>query len=191
MPKGHRQFIIGLLLGLAGTSCDQDTRRAGSSSMVPEPRPVAEILQIEDETQFAIALSNLVFAREAAVGYAQLSIPERVVFCVDGLEREVNNGGFAQFFENSAGDHALDTIDGLRALGAPKLAALVTEAVRMFPQGRPATDRERRQRQLDQLDQAARDRLDQLDTAFYQSPENLAALERAYVRAHQDQFRMP
>lgn len=103
----------------------------------------------------------------------------------------MNNGGFAQFFENSAGDHAMETIEALRTLGAPRVAALVSEAVSVFPDGRPATDRERRQQQLDRLAPQARATLDRLDNAFYEYPENLTALERAYVRAHQDEFRMP
>lgn len=155
------------------------------------PRPVAEVLQIADDTQFAIAMSDRVFAREQAVGYEQLTPAERVVFCLDGLEREVNNGGFSQFFENSAGDHALETVEALRTLGAPRVAALVAQAVAVFPAGRPATDRERRQQQLAQLDDRARAKLDQLDNAFFEYPEHLAALERRYVRSHQDQFRMP
>lgn len=112
------------------------------------------------------------------------------MFCLDALEREVNNGGFAQFFENSAGDHARETIEALRTLGAPRVARLVAEAVAVFPDG-PAPDRERRRRQLDRLDDRARAKLDQLDGAFYAYPENLTALERRYVRNHQGQFPMP
>jgi len=163
----------------------------GARQVLPTTRPVAEIVAIADDTKFAIAMSDLVFAREATAGYEQLTPAERVVFCLDQLEREVNNGGFAQFFENSSGDHAMDTIEALRVLGAPTMAALVAEAVSVFPQGWPATDREDRQRQLAALDTQARATLDRLDEAFFAYPENLAALERRYVRAHQDQFRTP
>jgi hypothetical protein len=159
--------------------------------VLPPTRPVAEILAMTDDTEFAIAMSDLVFAREATVGYQQLTAAERVVFCLDQLEREVNNGGFEQFFENSSGDHALDTIEALRTLGATATAALVAEAVRVFPQGRPATDRAERQRQVARLDEQARATLDRLDGAFYDSPESLVALERRYVRDHQDQFPSP
>lgn len=188
-----RLQYTGLLLALAtaSASCSKDTKPAGGLPKLPDPQPVADVLKIGDDTEFAIGMSTLVFAREAAVGYEQLSEAERVIFCIDGLEREVNNGGFLQFFENSAGDHAMDTIEGLRTLGAPRIAALVAEAVSVFPGGRPATDRERRQGQVEQLGDAAKAKLDQLDGAFFEYPENLAALERQYVRAHEDQFRTP
>ena len=68
---------------------------------------------------------------------------------------------------------------------------MVSDAVSVFPDSRPAADRDRRQEQLARLEPQARARLDELDSAFYKYPENLAALERTYVRAHQDQFRMP
>jgi Domain of unknown function (DUF4375) len=181
-----------LVLALvAATSCRGAEKGTRRDAQLPAPRPVAEILQIEDDTKFAIAMSDLVFSREAAVGYDRLTPPERVVFCLDALEREVNNGGFAQFFENSAGDHALETIEALRTLGAPRVAGLVTEAVAVFPDGHPAADREDRQRQVEKLDDAARAKLDQLDGAFYEYPENLHALERAYVGTNQAQFPMP
>jgi hypothetical protein len=181
-----------LLLALAAvTSCRGAEKGTRRDAQVPPPRPVAEIVQIEDDTKVAIAMSDLVFSREAAVGYERLTPPERVVYCLDGLEREVNNGGFTQFFANSAGDHALETIEALRTLGAPRVAELVAAAVAVFPDGHPAADRDDRQRQVDQLDEAARAKLDQLDSAFYENPENLAALERAYVSANQDQFPMP
>lgn len=179
-----------LTLAAATMGCRGAEEGARRDVPMPTPRPVAEILQIEDDTEFAIAMSDLVFSREAAVGYQQLTPPERVVFCLDALEREVNNGGFAQFFENSAGDHALETIEALRTLGAPRVGRLVAEAVAVFPDG-PAPDRERRRRQLDRLDDRARAKLDQLDGAFYAYPENLTALERRYVRSHQEQFHMP
>jgi hypothetical protein len=186
-----RALIIGLL-SAALTACGSgETQPPGQPQGQPSLRSVNEILQIEDDTKFAIAMSDLVFAREQAAGYAQLTPAERVVLCLDGLEREVNNGGFAQFFENSAGDHAMDTIEALKTLGASQMAAMVSDAVSVFPENRPASDRDRRQEQLARLDPQARARLDELDSAFYKYPENLAALERKYVRAHQDQFRMP
>jgi hypothetical protein len=155
------------------------------------PQSIVEILSIQDDTKFAIALGTLVTDREAAVGYEHLSTAERVIYCVDGLEREVNNGGFLQFFDNAAGDHAMDTIESLRSLGAPKTAALVIKAVGVFPHGRPAVDRARRQQQAERLGEEVETMLDQLDAAFNKYPEDLTGLERKYVREHQDQFHRP
>ena len=39
---------------------------------------------------------------------------------VDELEAEINNGGFDQYFFNSAGDKAAEAINALEAIGANK-----------------------------------------------------------------------
>ena len=54
------------------------------------------------------------WAREAAVGVKALSPGERVFLYVWNLEAEVNNGGFEQFYLNSAGDNAIETPVALR-----------------------------------------------------------------------------
>jgi hypothetical protein len=155
------------------------------------PRSVDEALAYEADNEFAIAMSNLLFDREAAIGYAALTPAERVVFCLDGLEREVNNGGLRQFFLNSAGDHSMDTPAALRALGAPRVAAIVERALAVFPGGGPAADRITREAQVEALSAAQVGELDRLDAEFFQYPEPLAALERSYVRAHRLEFLPP
>lgn len=155
------------------------------------PRTVDEALGHASDNDFAIAMSNLVFAREAAVGYDALTPAERVVFLLDGLEREVNNGGFEQFFVNSAGDHSVDTPAALRSLGANRVAAIVEGALATFPGGQPAQDRNVRQGQVQSLSPGLRGELERLDAEFLGYPEPLAALERRYVQVHRTEFLAP
>ena len=155
------------------------------------PRTVDEALGHASDNDFAIAMSNLVFAREAAVGYDSLTSAERVIFLLDGLEREVNNGGFEQFFVNSAGDYSLDTPVALRSLGANRVAAIVERALVIFPGGQPARDRNVRQDQVQSLSPKQRGELEGLDAEFLAYPEPLAALERKYVQAHRTEFLAP
>jgi hypothetical protein len=63
-------------------------------------------------------ISDSVFDRYWKLGYAELTQPERVFLCIWGLEGEVNNGGFDQYYFNTAGDHALDVVKSLQAIGA-------------------------------------------------------------------------
>ena len=39
---------------------------------------------------------------------------------IEALEAEVNNGGFDQYFYNSAGDNTAETIQALETIGATK-----------------------------------------------------------------------
>jgi hypothetical protein len=136
-------------------------------------------------------MSNLLFAREQAVGYEGLTPAERVVFCLDSLEREVNNGGFEQYFLNTSGDHCLDAPAALRTLGAPQTSRVVEKAIAVFRAGGPARDQETREQQIDALSSKQRGLLESLDDAFMQYVEPLAQLERRYVQEQKAGFMSP
>ena len=73
---------------------------------------------------------DAVWARYQRVGLEGLSPEERVVHCVWWLEAEVNNGGFDQFFFNSAGGAVPETLEALEWIGANKTKDLLVDAVR-------------------------------------------------------------
>lgn len=149
---------------------------------------IEAVLQQADDTEFAIALSNHLFARADAVGFEGLTHAERVAYCIDGLEREVNNGGFDQFFVNSAGDWAQETVSALEQIGALQTAALMRQAMAVFPGAKPATDRDERFEQLSALSVEDRARFNELDGAFYEYPDNLAQQVRQFVEQHRQSF---
>jgi hypothetical protein len=66
----------------------------------------------------------------------------------------LNNGGFDQYFFNSAGDLVLDAIEAARSVGASELLALLQRAVEVLDVPDP-TDRDARQDTLDELDDDA------------------------------------
>src|SRR5918997_2616489 len=112
---------------------------------------IDEILAIEDPTQFAIALSDHVFGRPGEDGLSGLTEAEQTVYCIAGLERDVNNGGFAQFFFNSAGDQARETVAALRRISAAHTAGLLERAMTPFGSAGPSRDYQERRQQLRQL----------------------------------------
>jgi hypothetical protein len=150
---------------------------------------IDEVLAKDDPTDFSIALSNLVFARWDRDGFAALTPEEQVAYCVDALEREVNNGGFDQFFWNTSGNTAHETLAALKAIGAPKAAAMLEEAIALFPGGRVVPDREARERVLEEMGEAPREKWFALDGSFYEYPDDLTALMRAYVEKNRAKFR--
>ena len=112
------------------------------------------------------------------VGKNQLSMGE-VVDLIDALEGEVNNGGFHQYFYNSAGDRTAETIQALEIIGAVVMADIVKRAAQKFPYGMPPKDRFERQDVLLETYPNA-EAFQALDDEFYQYPENLAALVTKY-----------
>ena len=115
--------------------------------------------------------------KEARHGYGSLAPPERIVFDVNALEAEVNNGGFHQFFFNSEADRVPEIIEALQAIGAFTVAGIVQEACSLFPAGGPSRDRHARQEQLEQVGD---ERFDALDERFYAYPDPLSQLVVAY-----------
>jgi hypothetical protein len=58
---------------------------------------------------------------------------DEVARLVELLEGEVNNGGFHQFFYNSAGNETPEIIQALKKLKAHKVADVVRRAAAKFP----------------------------------------------------------
>lgn len=85
-----------------------------------------ELLALEG--QFRV--DSIVGAFEMALSVkTNLTRQERVILAVEAIEREVNNGGFNQFFANSSGEHWDYAAEALSAIGCPKTASLVESAI--------------------------------------------------------------
>jgi hypothetical protein len=99
---------------------------------------------------------------------------------IDEFEAEVNNGGFDQYFYNSAGDGTAETIQALEAIGALHMADILRRAAAMFPGGMPPKERFDRQHVLLELFREA-EAFEVLDNEFYAYPDDLGALLKKFV----------
>jgi hypothetical protein len=133
-------------------------------------------------------LESRVEARLAKVGYEALSEAERVLWSVWCLEAEVNDGGFDQYFFNSAGDHALDVVKALVLIGAKQCAEIVRMAIGLFPPSGPSREREARCAQLELLRDAHEAELSACDDAFYEYLEPLETLLATFARSRIEDF---
>ena len=104
----------------------------------------------------------------------------QVVELIGALEAEVNNGGFDQFFFNSAGNRTAETIAALKAIGAKRTADIVSRAAAKFPAGLPPSDRTKRQELLEKVSPDA-DAFDEEDEAFLKYEDNLSELLKKYT----------
>jgi hypothetical protein len=95
------------------------------------------------------------------LGWVQPKIGD--LFAAHWCQSEVRNGGFHQFFMNSTGVLAPEAAAGFRAIGMPRSAAIVTEAMGFFATPYPR-DRQARQEALD----GEPDPFSQLDERFYE-----------------------
>jgi hypothetical protein len=98
---------------------------------------------------------------------------DEVLRLVEAFEGEVNNGGFHQFFYNSAGNETTEILQALEAIGARKTADILRKAAGKFPSGMPPKDRTKRQNLLlDEVDPEIKV-FNTLDEEFYAYPDDL------------------
>ncbi len=118
-----------------------------------------------------------------------LTEPQRKFYLNQNLEREVNNGGFNQYFINSSGDFAHETIDSLKEIGANRTAQILQRAIDLFPEQRvPKNRQERINVVIDTLPDIDDPVWEKLDEAFFRYEEDLNALNIEFVRKHRDAF---
>lgn len=113
---------------------------------------------------------------------------ELTIYVTQTLESEVNNGGFIQFFDNAGGAFADEIVPAFKRIGARKTASICKKALQALGQGLPK-DWEERRALLDRIvDDRVGELLEACDEAFYEYPDDLEALNAAYVRKNAKHF---
>lgn len=115
--------------------------------------------------------------------FAQLSEVDRVLVAIWGLEAEVNNGGFHQYYFNGAGNEAFFAPVALRMIGALRMADIVVRANEVFGPDGPSQNRKVRQSQLFLVAPGhVDDPWEGLDREFYAYPDDIAALLMTFLK---------
>ncbi len=143
---------------------------------------------MSERTNFLISIGDKVRKRIGSVGFEGLTEVERNYFCLAELEDEVNNGGFDQFYFNTAGDIAVEAVGALKAIGAHKAAAIVDSANQVFKNGQPPKERYKRQQELEEIREKMSEKFEELDNQFLKYPDDLEALAYDYVMKYKKEF---
>lgn len=138
-------------------------------------------------------VDSLVLAVEQALGSkpeAELSEPEHVVLAVEAMEREVNNGGYEQFFGNSSREFTGFLVRALELIGCPKVAAISADAIAVLelPEQFHADTVER---VASELSEESRERLGGCDSRYYANDESIEQRLFAYIEEHQHEIKIP
>lgn len=150
---------------------------------------INDFISSEDANNSIIDLDNYICALcDWGNNVGVLTEPQRNFYYNQNLEREVNNGGFNQYFFNSSGDFARETTESLKAIGAFKTAHLLQIAIDQFPGSDVPKDRGKRQEILEQIEEKANETWNDLDQFFYLYQDNLNSLNMEYVKANKDEF---
>lgn len=172
LPDGS---VVTIDLQLMGSCSVTYLTAEEAAATVPPPT--------EEEQRFFDAL-EVARARERAMGFAKLTPAEKLVVALGDFEAELNNGGFEQFFINSAGNYAADVLRALKKIGARKAARFVADAFSVFPDGKVPTDRTERELAVAKFSAATRKKLEQLEITYAARAEYVAMLAGVYLADH-------
>ena len=183
-------YVLGETLRLLAR-VESDAARAAiergtrsSSGRVRENATTALAERVGVTDPFATA-----FQRWDDVGWDRLTEPQKHVLAVRVLIDQVNNGGFAQYFVNSSGEHWPDALAGLEAIGATNEVGLVQRAVGLFGPDKPSVDGQQRHQQLARVIKRNDKVLDPIDQDFYKEADDREVLLLRYIIAHAADFR--
>lgn len=146
-------------------------------------------LDVADETDSFLQITDAIFDLEAEQGYSQLNEAEQTVFLIDHLLREMDNGGFDQFMHHDAGARSHDTVSALARIRAKESQAILDRLIDVFPNRIVPLDDDERIALFDQLERESTDEIEQLNERFYETGENLVELTLKYVAKHIKVFR--
>ena len=167
---------------------DWRARRAEEDAGTNAHVPLARLATLDDRKLFDEIFERItdkvVFGGIASLNHAELTI-----YLAYWLRAEVDNGGFHQFFFNSAGDCAAQTADTVRELEIPALTALYARVLAAFPDGRPPEDRTARWELLKRITSEGGRAWSAEDSEFYRI-DTVRPAQR-YARAHLAELDLP
>jgi Domain of unknown function (DUF4375) len=93
------------------------------------------LIALENEyhlNSLVLAFEQALNQKAARLGIGSLTAEECAILAVEALEREVNNGGYSQFFFNSSSGYAPIVVEALERIGCPEAARLTKRAIDAF-----------------------------------------------------------
>ncbi len=142
---------------------------------------VGQLIQLEDTYR----IDSIVAAIEAALmDRATVTATERIVLVIEAMEREVNNGGFNQFFFNSSNEYAGELISALRQIGVPGIAEIAERALRAIG-AQPNWKSEQFEEASADPEESIMDELNECDNAYYASEEAIAEKLFGFIKLSQ------
>ena len=190
-PNGdrRREEVIGLLLNaqarqrIRGVEA-RITRYLDAGSTLIQHYAAEAFAAINGVIDPLAHTSNLIDAR----GWDRMTEPQQFLHAVYGLEGEVNNGGFSQYFFNSAGDFWRTALAGLRAMNVNTTFELLQKAVDFFGPDGPSADRDERQEQLSKIIDEREADLHALDDEFFKDEDQRYVRLLLYAAKNAEHF---
>ncbi len=118
----------------------------------------------------------------------ELSAVELTILAVEAFERELNNGGFSQFFYNSSVEYSPTIVNCLKLIGCNELANLTQKAIDIL--GVSSLDPDLIEERMDAEDEELEDALGELDDIFYEIEEAPAYALFEYIKNNRESIKL-
>lgn len=152
-----------------------------------------ELIALEAEYRadsLVLAFEQAIDQKASEIGAEKLTDEERVVLAVEALEREVNNGGFEQFFLNSSREFTPIVVDALRRIACNATAELTEEAIGVLGIEGPVTV-EAVESVMDDKNEDVDDRLGNCDDRYYELEEDIAGALLDFIKSNRSEITVP
>jgi len=143
-----------------------------------------QLISLEGEYRIDTLLATVeqaIAQKAERKGDRSLSDEERVVLAVEALQREVNNGGYDQFFVNSSREYAPMIVDALARIDCPKTSEVTRNALDAL--GLDEFDEESIEAAMDAESEERDEEFARCDDAYYESGEDIDAALFAFVKS--------
>ena len=149
---------------------------------------IEKILKTETG-QAAIMKIDEILSKEFYTDPSKLSEQEKNIVYIEEMEREVNNGGFNQFFFNTSGDYTNELINSLKEIKSKIFLKIVEEAIMEFPGGIVPSNSDERQKILEEIQERSENKWEKLTQDFFKYEEDLYSLMIKYINENIEKFR--
>ena len=141
-----------------------------------------------DDWELVSNIGFILFEKEQKQGLSSFSTPERYFYIIEGMMREVNNGGFSQFFFNSTGQLADVLVPALEVINSVEAKKIARKAVDILGTPSSLEDNTRVQHLGKITNDFEQDLWEECDNAFYNLSEPLDTLMLDYVEKNINEF---
>jgi len=148
-----------------------------------------KILKSDRKDMIVIEIDNYLNQKcEYGEKIEKLNSSQQTFLFIKNLEREINNGGFNQFYFNSSGDYSQETVNALFEIGANKTAEIVKKANSEFENGTIPKNSIERRNKLELIKEKSEENWNKCDSQFYEFQDNLAELLIVFVTKNKQDF---
>lgn len=154
-----------------------------------EDQSVDELIDLQNTHR----IDSIVLAFESALDVRRdngedLTGVELVILAIEGLEREVDNGGFSQFFYNSSVEYAPVIVASLKKIRCYEMANLAQRAIDILAVD--SLDPDTIEKRMDPDDEGLEQALDELDHIYYESEEVPGYALFEYIKNNRESIKL-